>query len=81
MELLIHMVFFGLSAALGALFGQRHVDDLVGLLFGKRPMGLGAVGVARLAPGVFGSCLGVPLENGAAWRFWARVAFSRNCSS
>jgi len=52
------MVFFGLSAALGALFGQRHVDDLVGLLFGKRPMGLGTIGGARLTSRRFRVLLG-----------------------
>jgi len=58
LELLIELVFFGLSAALGALLGQRYVDDLVGLLFGKRAMGLRAVIVARLAARLFGILFG-----------------------
>ncbi len=48
----------GLSAALGALLGQRHVDNLVRLLFGKRAMGLRAVVGARLAARLFRVRLG-----------------------
>ena len=57
LELLINMVFVGLSAAVGTLFGQRHVDDLVGFVFGKRTVGLGAVMVARLAARLLGILL------------------------
>jgi hypothetical protein len=57
LELLINMVFVGLSATVGALLGQRHVDNLVGPLFGKRAMGLGAVVVARLAARLLGILL------------------------
>jgi len=53
LELLSDMVFIGLATTFGALFGQRHVDDLVGLLFWKGPMGLGAVVPVRL-----GRCFG-----------------------
>jgi len=42
-----------LAATFGALFGQRHVDHLVGLLFWKGAMGLGAVVPVRL-----GRCFG-----------------------
>ena len=49
LELLIHVIFFGQPSAVGTLFRQRHIDDLVGFLFGKRAMGLGAVVAARLA--------------------------------
>src|ERR1022692_3713687 len=34
-----------------------------------------------LRPGVLGSAFGSPLENGAAWRWTARRAFSRSCSN
>ena len=48
LELLIHMVFFDLSAALGALFGQRYVDDLVGLPVGSpEPEALRSAGLSR----------------------------------
>jgi hypothetical protein len=57
LELLIDMVFVGGSTTLGTLFRQRHIDDLVGLPFGKWAMGLGAIVVARLAA----RCLGVLL--------------------
>ena len=57
LELLIDMVFVGQSTTLGTLFGQRHIDDLAGLVFGKRAMGLGAIGVSRLAARCFGVLL------------------------
>ena len=58
LELLLHVIFFGQAAAVGTFSGLRHVDDLVRLLFGKRAMGLGAVGVARLAARRFRVLLG-----------------------
>jgi len=52
----------GLAATFGALFGQRHVDDLVRLLFWRGAMGLRAVVPARLAAWLFrvrlGRCFG-----------------------
>jgi hypothetical protein len=51
LELVIYVILVGIPASVGASFGQGHVDDLVGLLFGKRAMGLGAVVLARFAAG------------------------------
>jgi len=62
LELLIDMVFVGLSATLGASLGQWHVNNLVRFLFGNWTVGLGAVVVARLAARLLGillrRCLG-----------------------
>ena len=60
--LLIHVIFFGESSAVGTLVGQPHIDDLVGFLFGKWAMDLGAIVGARLAArglrGLLGCSLG-----------------------
>ena len=57
LELRMDVVFFGEPATLGALFGQRHIDDLVGLVFGKGAMRLGAIVGARLAARLSGGLL------------------------
>ena len=49
LELLLDVIFFGQPPAVRTGAGQRHVDDLVGLLFGQRTMGFGAVVLARFA--------------------------------
>ena len=58
LELRMDVVFFGEPATLGALFGQRHIDDLVGLVFGQWTMALGAVAVTRLAARLLGRGFG-----------------------
>ena len=58
LELLSDVIFFCQPPAVGTFSGQRHVDDLVGLLFGERAMGLGSVVVTRLAARRFRICLG-----------------------
>jgi hypothetical protein len=60
LELLIDMVFIGLSATLGAPLRQWHIDDLVGFLLWKRAIAFGAVVVARLAARSFRVLLGFP---------------------
>ena len=58
LELLIDMVFVGRPTALGTLLGQRHIDDLVGLVFGRWAMRLGTIAVAQLTARRFRVLLG-----------------------
>ena len=54
------------AAAVGAAVGQPCLVDLVDLLGGWRlAVGLGAVVLARLAPGSLGVCLGRALGEGS----------------
>ena len=64
-----HSVFFCIAAALGALLGQRHVDDLIGLLIGNWAMGLGTVILAALAAGLLGIVFGRPFRKGSGLAF------------
>ena len=62
LELVIDVILLGSAATVGALLGQRDIDDLIGFLFGQGAVGLGAIVRAALAPGrgrrVFGRPLG-----------------------
>ena len=66
LELLGLAILGDLPAAIGAMVRQGNVDDFVGLSAGNLAVGLGAVILSGLAPGVAGGSLGGPLENGAA---------------
>ena len=57
LELPIDVLFLNRSTAVGTLFGQRHIDDLVGFLFRKWAVGFGAIAVARLAARLLGVLL------------------------
>src|SRR5262245_31543873 len=66
LELLGDMDFVERPAALWAGVGQRCLVDLVNLLgAGRLAVGLGAVVLARLAPGSLGVRLGLALDEGA----------------
>src|SRR5262249_59950027 len=66
LELLGDVGFVQRAAAVGAAVRQRRLVDLVDLLgVGREPVGLGAVVLARLAPGPLGVRLGLALGEGA----------------
>ena len=67
LELLVDVVVFAdVPAAMRTVFGQRRFERLVdGLGFRRRPMGVRAVLVARLATGLFGFRLRFALGKGA----------------
>ena len=58
LKLLIDMVFIDRATALRTLLGQRHIEDLVWLVFRQRAMGLGTVLVCWLAARRFRVLLG-----------------------
>ena len=65
----IDMIFGDRSAACGALRGPRHVDDLIGWLFGKRARGRRALRVARFAARLLRGLLGGSLGEGSRLAF------------
>jgi hypothetical protein len=66
LELLSDMGFVEWPAAVGAAFGQGRLVDLVDLLrAGPLAVGLGAVVLARLAPGSLGVRFGLALGEGS----------------